>query len=182
MRVAAASNAIGRLLLSAVRAEVARAREKPGTQLDVFDPYLRAKVDLSSGGTHQADDCAATMKDLNRARAHSTDDPFTLQLTAQLNLCECVRAWAADNRPMEEIGVQALDKFLMQRPDSGLDAGDANDASPDAWQGAGGPAGDCSRGHEGRADIAARFAISSSLNPAAFRAATLGADLSGAVE
>jgi tetratricopeptide (TPR) repeat protein len=40
-----------------------------------------------------------------------------LQLTAEVNLCECLKTWAAENRPMEEIGLAALDKALTQRPD-----------------------------------------------------------------
>jgi tetratricopeptide (TPR) repeat protein len=56
------------------------------------------------------------MKSLNRALALAPDDPLTLMLTAQINLCECLRTWAADDRPMEEIGIKALDRALSLRP------------------------------------------------------------------
>lgn len=106
------------LTYAALKQEVARARDKADAQQDVRDLTFRAYVDWrSDDGANHAASYAAAMKDLRRAQALAPDDLLTLQVIAQLNLCECIKAWAADNRPMVEIGVAALDRALALRPD-----------------------------------------------------------------
>ena len=107
-----------RLTYDALIQEVAQARDKPDAQLDVRDLAFRAMVEQNRADPDRARVYAATMKDLNRARALAPDDLLTLRLIAQVNLCECLKAWAADDRPMEEIGLAALDKALTLQPDS----------------------------------------------------------------
>jgi hypothetical protein len=105
------------LTFAALKQEVARARDKPDALLDVRDLTFRAYVDLASDNADRAAVYAAMMKSLNRALVMAPDDLLALQVTAQVNLCECVKAWAADNRAMVDIGVAALDKGLSLRPD-----------------------------------------------------------------
>jgi tetratricopeptide (TPR) repeat protein len=105
------------LTFAALKQEVALARNKPDDKLDVRDLAFRAMIDWSSDIPDRAAVYATTMKSLNRALALASDDLLTLQLTAGVNLCECLKAWAADIRPMEDIGVAALDRGLTLRPD-----------------------------------------------------------------
>jgi adenylate cyclase len=115
--VGAIVDAAGWLTYHALAQEVARARSKPDEQLDVRDLAFRAKVDWANDSADRAAVYATAMKSLNRALLIAPDDPLTLELTAQINLCECLRSWAADSRPMEEIGVKALDRALSLHPD-----------------------------------------------------------------
>jgi tetratricopeptide (TPR) repeat protein len=114
--VKAIQDEAGLLTYYALTQEVARARDKPDALLDVRDLAFRAKVDWATDSVDRAGVYATVMKSLNRALALAPDDPLTLMLTAQINLCECLRTWAADDRPMEEIGIKALDQALSLRP------------------------------------------------------------------
>ncbi len=110
-------DATHRLTYAGLKQEVARARDTRDAVLDVRDLTFRAYVDLAGDNTDRAAVYAATMKSLNRALAMAPEDLLALQVTAQVNLCECIKAWAADNRPMVDIGVAALDKGLTLRPE-----------------------------------------------------------------
>lgn len=97
---------------------MARARGKPDTSLDARDLSWRAYVDSSEENTDRPAACAKAQRSLDRALALAPDDPLALTITAQINLCECLRTWAPDTTEMERIGEAALDKALANRPDS----------------------------------------------------------------
>ncbi len=110
--------ALSPLTFAALKQEVALARGKPDSSLDVRDLTFRAYVDSSSENPDRPAAYAKAQKNLDRALTLSPDDPLALFITAQLNLCECLRTWAPDTREMERIGEAALEKGLAIRPDS----------------------------------------------------------------
>jgi len=132
--VGAIVGAAGSLTYHALEQEVARARGKSDERLDVRDLAFRAKVDWASDSADRAAVHATAMKSLNRALLLAPDDLLTLELTAQINLCECLRSWAADSRPMEEIGVKALDRALSLRPEPLLKRGTIGRPPGQVWR------------------------------------------------
>ncbi|MCY7412293.1 MAG: tetratricopeptide repeat protein [Salinibacterium sp.] len=111
-------NALSALTFAALKREVARARDKPDNRLDTLDWTYRAYVDASAEDPDRPAAYAAGQRSLQRALALTPDDPLALRITAELNLCECLRTWAADTREMERIGEAALEKGLAIRPES----------------------------------------------------------------
>ena len=114
----AIDGALGWLTFAALKQEVARARGKPDTSLDAHDLSYRAYVESFAENTDRAAAYAKAQRSLDRALAVAPDDPLALTITAQMNLCECLRTWAPDTTEMERIGEAALDKALAIRPDS----------------------------------------------------------------
>jgi tetratricopeptide (TPR) repeat protein len=109
----------GRLVFYALQAEVARARDKPDAALDVRDLTYRAFVDW--GLKRMSDDgkgaYVAGSDLLQRALALAPDDPLALQLTAKINLCDCVDAWSTNVAEQQAIGEAAIDRYLRTHPD-----------------------------------------------------------------
>jgi tetratricopeptide (TPR) repeat protein/TolB-like protein len=103
---------------AALKQEVARARTKPDASLDVRDLTFRAIIDSSGENPDRPAAYAKGQQSLQRALALAPDDPLALHVTAHLNLCECLRAWAKDTREMERIGEAALERVLAIQPDS----------------------------------------------------------------
>jgi len=106
------------LIYNATRVEVERARDKPDKLLDVRDLTFRAFVDWRDG---RADPAAAYSKakaNLDRALALAPQDLLALKVTAELNVCDCQRAWAKNTDEMEKLGVAAIDRYLAIRPDA----------------------------------------------------------------
>lgn len=108
--------ALSQLTYSALKDEVARAKDKPEAELDVRDLTLRA-YGLGTADP-PAEVYARRKRDLDRALALAPDDLTALFVTARIHLCECLRAWARDLDEMERIGTAAVDRFLTLRPDS----------------------------------------------------------------
>jgi tetratricopeptide (TPR) repeat protein len=111
-------NALGWLTFQALQVEVVRARTKPEEELDVRDLTFRAYVDWRTG---EADPAAAHSKaqaSLARALTLAPDDLLALKVTAESNLCECLRSWARNLGELEEAGVAAMDKYLRIRPNT----------------------------------------------------------------
>jgi adenylate cyclase len=111
---------LGDLTYKALQAEVQRARSKPDEALDVRDLAFRAYVDWPIGGEAGY---RAAMGSLKRALALDPNDGLALSLTAQVNLCDCVRGWSKDYTEQQAIGADALEKYLLRNPDSELGLG-----------------------------------------------------------
>src|SRR5262249_34881092 len=55
---------------------------------------------------------------LNRATALSPDDPLAIDLTATINLCDCINAWSKNPEEQKAIGTKAMEKYLRIDPNS----------------------------------------------------------------
>ena len=108
---------LGRLTYQALLLEVARARERPDSSLDVRDLTFRAYVTRAKGHADAPSVYFENQKLLDRALVLAPEDLLALRVTAEVNLCECLRDWTTDVSKMEKIGVAALDKYLGIRPD-----------------------------------------------------------------
>jgi adenylate cyclase len=106
---------LGALTYKALQVEVERARSKPDETLDVRDLAFRAYVDWPIGGEAGY---RSAMGSLKRALAIDPNDGLALSLTAQVNLCDCVRGWSKDYTVQQAIGADALEKYLQRNPDS----------------------------------------------------------------
>jgi adenylate cyclase len=106
---------LGDLTYQALKVEVERARSKPDEALDVRDLAFRAYVDWPIGGEAGY---RAAMGSLKRALALDPNDGLALSLTAQVNLCDCVRGWSKDYTEQQAIGADALEKYLLRNPGS----------------------------------------------------------------
>lgn len=106
---------LGGLTYKALEVEVQRARSKPNEALDVRDLAFRGYVDWHMGGEAGY---RSAMASLNRALALDPNDGLALLLTAQVNLCDCVRGWSKDYTEQQAIGANALEKYLLRNPDS----------------------------------------------------------------
>jgi tetratricopeptide (TPR) repeat protein len=116
-------HATGKLVFYALQSEVARARDKPDSELDVRDLAFRAFVDW---GQHRMSNDSkgayiAGTSLLRRALALAPDDPLALRLTAQLNLCDCINAWSPNVDEQRAIAETAIERYLMNHPnDEGM--------------------------------------------------------------
>lgn len=110
-------DALAALTFSALKVEVAGAREQPDGLLDVRDLTFRAYVDWATAKGDPAAHAKATAS-LDRALAIAPDDLLALYVTAQINLCECLRSWAKNLGELEQVGVSAMDKYLRIRPNA----------------------------------------------------------------
>jgi TolB-like protein len=115
LEAAGLDDALGSLTYVALKQEVARAKAKPESELDVRDLTWRAYARDDAGNPAEA--YAAKKNDLDRALALAPDDLTALYVSAQTHLCECLRSWARDLDAMERVGIVALDRFLSLRPD-----------------------------------------------------------------
>jgi len=106
---------LGDLTYKALQVEVERARSKPDKALDMRDLAFRGFVDWHLGGEAGY---RSAMGSLKRALALDPNDGLALSLTAQVNLCDCVRGWSKDYTEQQAIGADALDKYLLRNPDS----------------------------------------------------------------
>lgn len=113
----AIDDALGGLTYDALTVEVQRARSLPDASLDARDFAYRAYVTWGSGQPDAPGAYARASALIERALATSPDDLLALRIKAQLNLCECLQAWAKDADAKERLGLQALDRFLALRPD-----------------------------------------------------------------
>jgi DNA-binding winged helix-turn-helix (wHTH) protein/tetratricopeptide (TPR) repeat protein len=100
--------------------EVQRARSKPDAALDVRDLTFRAVVDWQHRKKQRDEEGAYTTATtlLNRALALAPDDRLALQMTAVVNLCDCVEGWSRNIAEQHAIGEAALDKVLQRDPSS----------------------------------------------------------------
>jgi class 3 adenylate cyclase/tetratricopeptide (TPR) repeat protein len=113
-------NILGYLTYKALQVEVQRARSKPDEALDVRDLAFRAYVDWPLGGEAGY---RTAMGSLTRALALDPNDGLALSLTAQVNLCDCVRGWSKDYTEQQAIGADALERYLLRNPDSQMGLG-----------------------------------------------------------
>jgi len=60
----------------------------------------------------------AAMGSLKRALTLDPNDSLALSLTAQVNLCDCVRGWSKDYTEQHAIGADALENYLLRNPGS----------------------------------------------------------------
>jgi TolB-like protein len=114
------SKALYKLVFASVTAEADRVRDRPVDALDVRDLTFRASVDwrrTHQGATAKGAYAGATEL-LNRALALAPDDPLALQMTARVNLCDCVNAWSKDPKVQQAIGAEATEKLLHKHPGS----------------------------------------------------------------
>ena len=112
------NDALADLTYRAMQEEVARARAKPDSSLDVRDLTFRAYVDWGTSGKDPAAVYVAAQSDLDRALAMAPNDLVALRVTAEMNLCECARAWAREDRlkRLVKVGTKALDRSLQLDP------------------------------------------------------------------
>jgi tetratricopeptide (TPR) repeat protein len=108
------------LTYNGTAAGVQRAKDKPLDALDVRDLSFRAYVDWWDKKERKDERGAyTTATDLrNRALALAPDDPLALQLTAQVNLCDCVNGWSKNVEEQQAIGATALERYLKRDPTS----------------------------------------------------------------
>jgi tetratricopeptide (TPR) repeat protein len=113
-------DASGTLVFYGLEEEVRRAESRPDDSLDVrdltFRAYLRWGNDRRANDPKGAYDSATQL--LQRALTRSPDDALALEVTAQVNLCDCVMAWSKNVAEQQAIGEAALDRFLARHPDS----------------------------------------------------------------
>ncbi len=101
----------------ALRDEVARARSKPDARLDVRDLGMRAYSDWGERDKNAPEAYARAQRNIERALALAPDDLLALRVAAEMNLCECARAWAGERRQeMLNVGSRALDRYLVLSP------------------------------------------------------------------
>lgn len=115
-------NAIAGLIYSALQVEVKRAEGRPEQELDVRDLTFRGYVYWSQHGG-DADSYRTAQGYLERALSLAPNDFLALEATAEINLCDCIHAWAEDIKKETAIGAAALDKIARlypQEPSSGL--------------------------------------------------------------
>lgn len=113
--------ATGLFTQDALRVEVAAARSKPDEQLDARDLAFRAQVDWqqSSTGIRPVEAYISASKSLDRALDLAPDDLLALQWRVHINLfCDCVGAQVPSAPERERLALDALDRYLLQRPDS----------------------------------------------------------------
>ncbi len=113
-------DASGMLVYYGLEEEVRRAESRPEASLDVRDLTFRAYVrwgnDRRANNPKGAYDTATQL--LKRALARAPDDALALEMTAQVNLCDCVMSWSKNVAEQQAIGEAALDRFLAKHPDS----------------------------------------------------------------
>jgi tetratricopeptide (TPR) repeat protein len=110
--------ATGRLVYSGLLEEVRRASRTPEERLDARDAVFRAFVEwnrVESGGDPRTAYATASRL-LERALSLAPDDKLALMLTAQINFCECLRAWADDLPAKHARALQAMDRYLAGEP------------------------------------------------------------------
>jgi TolB-like protein len=107
------------LVRPALDVEVKRARDKPVDALDVRDLTFRAWVDWRKEREADGKGAYSNANELlTRALAEAPDDPYALEVTAIINLCDCINAWSANPEKQKAIGAAALDKYLRIDPKS----------------------------------------------------------------
>jgi tetratricopeptide (TPR) repeat protein len=114
--------AIAGLITSALRVEVKRAEGKPENELDVRDLTFRG---YAYWFQHDGDADGYRIAEgyLERALKLAPNDFLALEATAEINLCDCLHAWAKDIKKETAIGAAALDKIARlypQQPSAGL--------------------------------------------------------------
>jgi tetratricopeptide (TPR) repeat protein len=112
-------NAVGRLIFYGLQNEVAQARDKPDSALDVRDLTFRALVSWGRERMANNEEGAylAANALLKRALAQAPDDPLALSITAKVNLCDCVDAWSTNVAEQQAIGEGAIERYLSIHPD-----------------------------------------------------------------
>ena len=112
--------ALGYLTYKALEVEVRHARQKPDAALDERDLAFRAYIDWGERKRQRDEKGAYTTASqlLNRAAAIAPNDPLVLDLTAQVNLCDCVEAWSTNVEEQQALGSAALEKSLRRDPRS----------------------------------------------------------------
>ena len=114
--------AIAGLITSALRVEVKRAEGKPENELDARDLTFRG---YAYWFQHDGDADGYRIAEgyLERALKLAPNDFLALEATAEINLCDCIHAWAKDIKKETAIGAAALDKIARlypQEPSAGL--------------------------------------------------------------
>src|SRR6202042_2573750 len=106
-RAADYDDSVAELITSALHVEVERAATKPEESLDVRDLTFRGYTYwFQHGGNAEAYQTAQRL--LDRALKLSPDDFLALEVTAEVNLCDCVQGWAADLEKETAIGAAAV--------------------------------------------------------------------------
>jgi tetratricopeptide (TPR) repeat protein len=114
-RTADYDDSVAELITSALHVEVERAATKPEESLDVRDLTFRGYTYwFQHGGNAEAYQTAQRL--LDRALKLSPDDFLALEVTAEVNLCDCVQGWAADLEKETAIGAAAVDKIARLYP------------------------------------------------------------------
>lgn len=110
--------ALGLLVFYGLQVEVARARDKPDTTLDVRDLSFRAFVEwgMTRSANNEKGAYVAANPLLKRALALAPDDPLALYITAKINLCDCVEAWSTNVAEQQAIGEAAIERYLVSHP------------------------------------------------------------------
>jgi TolB-like protein len=112
-------DALYHLVRVALEIEVKRARDKPLDALDVRDLTFRAIVDWRYEHLKTGKEAYVKATDLlKRALVLAPDDPYALESTATVNLCDCVNAWSTNPEEQKAIGAEAMEKYLRIDPDS----------------------------------------------------------------
>jgi tetratricopeptide (TPR) repeat protein len=114
-RTADYDESVAALITSALHVEVERAATKPEESLDVRDLTFRGYTYwFQHGGNAEAYQTAQRL--LDRALKLSPNDFLALEVTAEVNLCDCVQGWAADLEKETAIGAAAVDKIARLYP------------------------------------------------------------------
>jgi hypothetical protein len=108
-------NAIAGLIYSALQVEVKRAEAKPEHELDVRDLTFRGYVYWTQHGG-DGEGYRVAQGYLERALGLAPHDFLALEATAEINLCDCLQAWAKDLKKETAIGAAAVDKIARLHP------------------------------------------------------------------
>lgn len=113
--------AIYHLTRAGTEIEVKRARDKPLEDLDVRDLTLRAVTEWRTHREKDAKGAYMSATDLlERALVLAPDDPFAIEATAFVNLCDCIDAWSKNPEEQKAIGAAAMERYLRIDPESAL--------------------------------------------------------------
>ena len=108
-------SAVAGLIYSALQIEVKRAESRPEHDLDVRDLTFRGYVYWNQHGD-AADGYRIAQGYLERALSLAPNDFLALEATAEINLCDCLQAWARDIKNETAIGAAAVDKIARLYP------------------------------------------------------------------
>ena len=108
-------------LLAGIDAEARRASALPVEQLDVRDLSFRAYSDWRARRKADGKGAYVSATDLlKRALALAPEDPLALEMTASVNLCDCINGWSKNPDEQKALGAEALERSLRINPSSRL--------------------------------------------------------------
>ena len=106
-------------LLAGIDAEARRASVLKVEQMDVRDLSFRAFSDWRARRKADGKGAYVSATDLlKRALVLAPEDPLALQLTASVNLCDCINGWSKNPDEQKALGAEAMERSLRINPSS----------------------------------------------------------------